>query len=128
MFVNHIGIWSENPERLRDFYIHYFGATASEKYSNPRTQFYSFFLTLSTAFSIEIMYKPGLTTPFSERGNHMGYSHLAISLGSSEEVNRLTDILRRDGVQIIGEPRTTGDGFYESVVTDPDGNYLELTV
>jgi lactoylglutathione lyase len=28
---------------------------------------------------------------------------------------------------VVGEPRTTGDGYYESVVLDPDGNRVELT-
>jgi lactoylglutathione lyase len=33
-----------------------------------------------------------------------------------------------DGIQVIGEPRTTGDGYYESVVLDPEGNRVEVTV
>lgn len=28
---------------------------------------------------------------------------------------------------LFGEPRTTGDGYYESVVLDPEGNYLEIS-
>ncbi len=28
---------------------------------------------------------------------------------------------------IFSEPRTTGDGYYESVVLDPEGNYLEIS-
>ena len=39
----------------------------------------------------------------------------------------LTDRLRADGYQIVGEPRTTGDGYFESVVADPDGNLVEIT-
>jgi len=27
---------------------------------------------------------------------------------------------------VISEPRTTGDGYYESVVLDPDGNRVEI--
>ena len=33
---------------------------------------------------------------------------------------------RRDGYTILGEPRTTGDGFYEGSVADPDGNIIEI--
>jgi lactoylglutathione lyase len=27
---------------------------------------------------------------------------------------------------VQGEPRRTGDGYYESVVLDPDGNVVEI--
>jgi lactoylglutathione lyase len=36
--------------------------------------------------------------------------------------------LRQDGYQVVGEPRWTGDGYYESGVLDPDGNRIEITV
>jgi lactoylglutathione lyase len=29
--------------------------------------------------------------------------------------------------RVLDEPRCTGDGYYESVVLDPDGNRIELT-
>ena len=57
-----------------------------------------------------------------------GYAHIAISVGSEAAVNQLTEKLRADGHTITGEPRRTGDGYWESVVLDPDGNSLELTV
>jgi lactoylglutathione lyase len=57
----------------------------------------------------------------------MGLIHFAISVGSREQVNELTERLRKDGFRIIGEPRTTGDGCYESVVLDPEGNRIEIT-
>lgn len=28
---------------------------------------------------------------------------------------------------LLGGPRTTGDGYYEAVVQDPEGNLIELT-
>ena len=31
-----------------------------------------------------------------------------------------------DGHPVLSEPRTTGDGYYESAVGDPDGNLVEL--
>ena len=56
-----------------------------------------------------------------------GLIHWAMSVGSKEKVDQLTEQLRTDGFEIIGEPRTTGDGYYESVVADPDGNLVEIT-
>jgi len=47
-------------------------------------------------------------------------------VGSRQAVNLLTEELRSDGFRIVGEPRITGDGYYESVVFDPDGNHVEI--
>jgi lactoylglutathione lyase len=57
-----------------------------------------------------------------------GFTHIALALGSKSAVDELTESFRTDGLKVIGEPRTTGDGYYESVVLDPEGNRLELTV
>ncbi len=55
-----------------------------------------------------------------------GLIHFAIDMGSREKVDRLTQQLREDGFRVIGEPRVTGDNYYESIVLDPDGNRIEL--
>ena len=52
----------------------------------------------------------------------------AIALGSKQLVDDLTHTLRVKGYSILGEPRTTGDGYYESVIADPEGNQIELTI
>ena len=57
----------------------------------------------------------------------MGLAHFTISVGGKEQVNALTERLRKDKYTIFGEPRTTGDGYYESVVLDPEGNILEIS-
>ena len=56
-----------------------------------------------------------------------GFIHLAFSVGSREAVDSLTQKLIADGYICVGQPRVTGDGYYESVVTDPDGNRIEIT-
>jgi len=48
-------------------------------------------------------------------------------VGSDEGVDELTGRLHRDGYTVLDGPRRTGDGYYESVVADPDGNRVELT-
>ena len=63
-----------------------------------------------------------------EVSQHLGYAHLSFSVGSKEGVDRLTEQMSADGIQVIGQPRTTGDGYYESVVLDPEGNRVEITV
>jgi lactoylglutathione lyase len=57
----------------------------------------------------------------------MGLTHLAISLGSEAAVDELTARLQSDGVTVLDGPRRTGDGYYESVVLDPEGNRIEIT-
>ncbi|MGX9893761.1 VOC family protein [Francisella orientalis] len=57
-----------------------------------------------------------------------GLIHLAISVGSKEKVDQLTEQLRNDGFKITGEPRITGDGYYESCVFDPEQNLIAITI
>ena len=44
------------------------------------------------------------------------------------QVDALTGRLQSDGYRVTGLPRWTGDGFYESVILDPDGNRVEITI
>ena len=64
----------------------------------------------------------------TEDTQHLGYTHLSFSVGSKEEVDHLTQQMSSDGVSVVGQPRTTGDGYYESVVLDPEGNRVEITI
>ena len=52
-------------------------------------------------------------------------THFAFAFDSQEAVLRQTERLRTAGYTIAGEPRTSGDGYFESVVLDPDGNRIE---
>ena len=58
--------------------------------------------------------------------NYTGLAHFAIKTGSKNAVDNLTEAIRGDGYKVVSEPRTTGDGYYESVVLDPDGNRVEI--
>jgi lactoylglutathione lyase len=62
-----------------------------------------------------------------QRPASTGFAHLAVSVGSDQHVEELTEELRRDGQTVVGDPRRTGDGYYESVVLDPEGNRIEIT-
>ncbi len=39
----------------------------------------------------------------------------------------LVERLRAEGVRVVSGPRRTGDGYYEAVIEDPDGNLVEVT-
>lgn len=129
MHLDHFALWTTDLERLKAFYATYFGATAGDKYVNPTRGFESYFLSFAGGARLEIMTQPGVASECTDQGAPAaGYAHLAIAVGSVERVDSLTETLRAAGHVIAGEPRWTGDGYYESVVLDPDGNLIELTV
>ncbi len=129
MHIEHIAIWTHNLERLKAFYQTYFQVTAGDKYTNAQTGFESYFLSFASGARLELMRMPGVPASLNEVASQFtGYIHLAISVGSMARVDVLTTRLRSDGYHVLSGPRTTGDGYYESVVLDPDGNQIELTV
>lgn len=126
MKIEHIALWTRDLERSKSFYETYFGGQANTKYSNPTKQFESYFLTFTDGARLELMQMPTIADGTSHQT--LGWIHIAMSVGSKAEVDVLTEQLRQDGYTIEGEPRTTGDGYYESVILDPDGNRIEITV
>jgi lactoylglutathione lyase len=127
--IEHIALWTDDIERLAEFYVKYLGAEVGPPYANPAKGFESRFLTFEGGARLELMRTSMLRPVRCESGaQRMGLTHLAISLGAQERVDELTRVLRQAGVAVLDGPRRTGDGYYESVVLDPDGNRLELTV
>ncbi len=125
--IEHIAIWTDDLERLRAFYERYFGGIAGERYENESTGFRSYFLDLGGA-RLELMQMPAVDERAAGDQQRLGLAHIAFALGSEQAVDELTDRLRADGYTILDGPRRTGDGYYESVVRDPDGSRVELTV
>lgn len=124
MQLTHIAIWTNELERSREFYTKYFNGTSNEKYVNPKKGFASYFITFEGGASLEIMQRTDVTEERS--GLFIGLAHFAFSVGSKEKVNQMIEMFRSEGYTITGEPRTTGDGFYEGSVEDPDGNIVEV--
>lgn len=126
--LEHAAIWTTQLEALRQFYETYFQARAGEKYSNPRKGFESYFLTFEEGARLEIMTMASIESrPVLPPAQAIGYAHLAFAVGSKESVDALTGRLHADGFRILDGPRRTGDGYYESVILDPDGNRVEIT-
>lgn len=97
---------------------------SNEKYVNPRKGFASYFVTFEGGASLEIMQRTDVT---EERdGFFIGLAHFAFSVGSKEKVDSMIELFRENGYTVLGEPRTTGDGFYEGSIADPDGNIVEI--
>lgn len=127
MKIEHVAMYVEDLERAKEFFVKYFNAVPNNMYHNKKTDFRSYFLSFDDGARLEIMNRPQITDN-SEKTETTGYTHIAFSLGSAENVDRLTAELKADGYKVISEPRTTGDGYYESCIVDLEGNRIELTI
>jgi lactoylglutathione lyase len=125
--IDHVGLWAVDLEAVRAFYETYFGCRAGPKYTNPAKGFESYFLTFPNGGArLELMCTPARFERPSG-ASMVGYAHLAIAVGSEEAVNALARRLQTDGYEVVDGPRWTGDGYYECVVLDPEGNRVEIT-
>jgi lactoylglutathione lyase len=128
MKIEHIAIWTEDLELMKDFYVKYFEAKHNNRYFNSNKQFQSYFLSFNSGCRIEIMNKPNIVSAVESSENQTsGLAHFAFSVGSAAAVDELIRRLRNDGYRIVGQPRVTGDGYYEGIVLDPEGNQIEIT-
>ena len=126
--IEHVALWTEELERLRRFYEEFLGGRASALYSNELTEFESYFLEFDNGPRLELMRTPDVAHRPGHGHQALGYVHVAFSLGSETAVDELTERIEQAGYEVVEGPRRTGDGYYESVVLDPDGNRVELTV
>lgn len=129
MKIEHLAIWVKDLEKMKSFYTNYFNGKSNEKYTNSKKKFHSYFIQFDSGSRLELM------TRFDVQENennselpYFGLTHFAISVGSKETVDTMTERFRKDGYRILGEPRTTGDGYYESVILDPENNQIEITI
>lgn len=127
MKIEHIAIWTKDLEKMREFYLQFFDLNSNEKYHNSKKNFSSYFLSFPTGARIELMYNPEIHEIVKTAELKLGMTHFAISVGCKEKVDELTNLIRQNGYRIVGEPRITGDGYYESLISDPEGNLIEIT-
>ena len=126
MKLEHAALWLKDLEGAKDFFIKYFGAFPNEGYHNEKTGFRSYFLSFDDGARLEIMSSP-LFEESEKSVYRSGYAHVAISLGSKEAVDELSERFKADGFEILSGPRTTGDGYYESAIIGFEGNVVEIT-
>jgi len=129
MFLDHVAIWTNQLEALKDFYVKYFDASPNRKYSNPDTGFESYFLSFDSGSRLEIMTKPGIPENLNDpiEKQHLGIIHLDFGVETMAQVDEKCKELANDGFRIIRGPRKTGDGYYEFETHDPDYNRIEVS-
>lgn len=129
MKIEHVALWVKDIEKIRSFYERYFHVRSSEKYHNPTKKLSSYFLSFQSGSRLEIMQMDAVAGHgLDPTKDYLGYTHIAISVGSKEKVDEITSILKQDGYKVLDGPRNTGDGYYESKVLDPENNTLEIAI
>lgn len=127
MRIEHVALYVRDLDRSRDWYARWFGATANARYDSVNQPGLStYFLTFpGDGARVELMTHPALGDAIpSER--RIGLSHLAIAFPDRAAVDTCVATMIVDGVDVHRAARVTGDGYYEAVVRDPDGNLIEL--
>lgn len=125
MTIQHVSLCTTDLERMIAFYRKYFGAIEHSVYHNPKTGMRSCFLEFDKGAKLEVMTRSSFTLKPSD--HTVGYVHIAMDASSPAGVDFTVARLKHDGYTIVSEPRVDGQGYYESTVQDPDGNWLEIT-
>ena len=125
MKISHVALWTRDPEAQRAFWQVMFGAESNQRYlSKNRPGFASYFMRLREGATIELMTLPELDA--GQAGREItGWAHIAIAVGNEQQVDEMAARAADSGI-LIAPPRRTGDGFYEAIIRDPDGNLIEL--
>jgi lactoylglutathione lyase len=124
VMLEHVGLWVRDLDGVADFYAKYFGARVGARYENPRKGFESRFLEFDGGARLEVMRRTDVTVRGED--NQLGLAHVALTVGDEAAVDALAARLTADGHVPIDGPRRTGDGYYECVVRDPEGNRVEI--
>ena len=125
MRIDHISIYVQDLEAEKNFFVKYFNAKAGSRYSNFRTESTNYFLKFDDGARLEIM-KRETSVDVANKPQRTGYNHIAICVGDRKDVDDLTKKMEADVIQVSSGARTTGDGYYSSVVVDPEGNGIEI--
>lgn len=129
MILEHVAIWTNQLEELKNYYEKYFGGKSNAKYVNHQKNFQSYFLSFESGARLELMTMPNIPANENDtiKQQHLGIIHLAFGAKSVHEVDEKGKELKADGYPILSGPRITGDGYYEFETLDPDNNRIEVT-
>jgi len=125
MKIAHVALWTRYLEAQQQFWREWFNAESNALYqSRNRPGFASWFMQLEQGATIELMTLPDLAE--GQPGREVtGWAHIAISVGDEQQVDEMAARAAEAGI-LVAAPRRTGDGYYEAIIRDPDGNLIEL--
>jgi len=126
MLIDHVAIRVKELEKMKRFFLSYFNCKANQKYHNPCKGFSSYFISFPAGGRVELIHIESKDYTGMDQAVDFGYSHLAIAVGTTEKVDRITQRIENDGFELMSPPRQTGDGYYESVIIGPEGIPFEI--
>lgn len=121
-----MALYVSDLEGTRRFFQKFFNGSSNQLYHNPRTGLKTYFISFPGGGRIEIMNRPGMVATDLPQ-LRMGYNHIALGVGSREDVDETTSRLSDAGYRVLSGPRVTGDGYYESSVLGIDDCIIEIT-
>jgi len=125
--IEHIALATNDLDCLRDFYEQ-LGAVASLPCTDSDTGLRSCVLDFC-GVRLELFERTSSGKGEAGDGRSPGLLHLGFVLGSADAVDELSGVIAAAGHAMLEPPHRTSElGRYESVVLDPDGNRLKLTV
>lgn len=125
--IDHIALATDDLECLRDFYRS-LGAVASRTSTDPDTGVRSCAMDFC-GVRLELFERPSSCGSATGSGQAPVLLHVGFALGSADAVDDVTGVIAAAGHRVLEPPQRAGEpGSYESVVLDPDGNRLKLTV
>ena len=126
MRIEHVAMYVNDLEKEKAFFETYFDAKAGDKYVHEEIGFSSYFLEFQDGARLELMHNTEMDDIEKYR-KRTGFIHIAFTVGGKDDVDRITERIKNDAYEVISGPRTTGDGYYESCILDPEGNQIEIT-
>lgn len=128
MKIEHICLNVKDIEAQKNFYCKVFGFVPNAKYHNNLTGWENYFLSSKEgSVRLELLSNAKLGKGKTDREKTC-IVHFSIALGTKEAVEETTKRVAALGCVVLGQPRITGDGYYESSFLDLEGNMVELTV
>lgn len=129
MTLEHVAIWTDNLEILKDFYVKYLDGKSNKKYVNLSKNYESYFISFGNGARLELMSRPNIPDNLNDTVSlqHKGIIHLAFEAVTRAEVDDKVCLFTANGFPILDGPRVTGDGYYEFVTLDPEKNRIEIT-
>ena len=125
--IERIALATNDLESLCDFY-RLLGGIPSPLSTDSEDDLRAFALDFC-GIRLEVFERPHNRGEAAEERMSPRLLHLGFALESADAVDDLTRVLATEGHRILEAPHRSGElGRYESVVLDPDGNRLRLSV
>jgi HAD superfamily hydrolase (TIGR01509 family) len=125
MKIAHLGLMVNNLYTMQLFYTRALGFRKSYYYESRNTPGLTVVFLVHDTVSLELLHYSGKAeTKTGKRTGGKNHNHLALWV---PDVDKQAARLQRLGVTVVRGPRTTGDGYRELEIADPEGNIIEFS-